>query len=128
MVTGTDVFRMALAMSDHASAGLGAIARNIANADTPGYRAEGIRPFAEVYDAPGALPLQRTRPGHLAPEPAALPVLTRRAGDGGTSPNGNGVSIETEMVAAAQVRGEHDLALAIMRSSLAITRAGLGRT
>jgi flagellar basal-body rod protein FlgB len=43
------------------------------------------------------------------------------------SPNGNSVSLETEMVKAADTQREHDLALAVYGKSLDILRASLGR-
>jgi hypothetical protein len=42
---------------------------NVANADTPGYRAGDLRPFAETYRAMPSLALRTTRPGHMAPPP-----------------------------------------------------------
>ena len=43
------------------------------------------------------------------------------------SPNGNNVSLEGEMLSAAGVRKDHDLALTIYRSSLGLFRTSLGR-
>ena len=69
-----------------------------------------------------------TRAGHLPSFGGAQdPAVLDRAGAGTLSPNGNGVSLETEMVKAADVKREHDMALAIYSKSLAILRASLGR-
>ena len=57
----------------------------------------------------------------------AVPAAAERVGGGTMSPNGNSVSLEGEMVKAADVKREHDLALAIYGKSLAILRASLGR-
>ena len=43
------------------------------------------------------------------------------------SPNGNTVSLEDEMVKAADVRHQHELALAVYSSALNILRTSLGR-
>jgi flagellar basal-body rod protein FlgB len=43
------------------------------------------------------------------------------------SPNGNSVSLETEMVKAVEVKRQHDQALAIYKSSMNVLRASIGR-
>ena len=43
------------------------------------------------------------------------------------APNGNSVSIEQEMVKAASARQDHEMALAIYRTTSDILRASLGR-
>ncbi len=122
-----EVLGMASAMARNAATRLDAIARNVANADTPGYRARDAAGFAETYRKEAGLPLKATRPGHFAGVTlAAGNPVTERAG-GHMSPNGNNVSLENEMVAAAGVRQDHELALSIYRSSLGILRASLGR-
>lgn len=123
-----EVLTIASSLAAHAAARQSAIARNVANADTPGYRAQDLPDFAETYRADDAAPLRRTRAGHVGAAPGAvLPAMAERIGGGTMSPNGNSVSLETEMVKAADVKREHDLALAIYGKSLAILRASLGR-
>ena len=46
---------------------------------------------------------------------------------GDASPNGNTVSLETEMIKATEVRQQHDLALATYRGGLDLLRTALGR-
>ena len=46
---------------------------------------------------------------------------------GAASPDGNTVSLKQEMVKAVEVRQQHDMALAIYRSTAAILRGSLGR-
>ena len=119
-----EITAMAQSMAAHAGDRMSLIARNVANADTPGYRALDIPDFAQVYDG-DAMPLRATRPGHLtAGTPAAEMAFTSTAQ---ASPNGNSVSIEEEMVKAAGARQEHEMALAIYRSTSGILRASLGR-
>ncbi len=123
-----EVLSIASSLAGHAAERHSAIARNVANADTPGYRAQDIRDFAEVYRSGDAAPLRRTRTGHVAAATGAtVMAASDRLQGGKASPNGNSVSLETEMVKAAEVRREHDLALAIYGKSLAILRASLGR-
>jgi flagellar basal-body rod protein FlgB len=116
---------MANAMAERAGARMGIVAKNIANADTPGYKAMDLPSFAETYKDSG-LAMRSTRARHLsAADPAAEPIL-RHTKDGG-APNGNTVSLEQEMVKTATIRQDHDMALAISRNTSEIIRASLGR-
>ncbi|WP_284165737.1 FlgB family protein [Frigidibacter sp. SD6-1] len=127
MFESPEVMGMASALARNAGVRLGAIAENVANADTPGYRAKDGKPFADVYGAGPGLSLRATRPGHVQGAAGeSLTAISDRAG-GHMSPNGNNVSLEGEMVAAADVRRDHDLALTIYKTSLGILRASLGR-
>ena len=125
-----DVLRQAQAMAAHAGARQSAIARNVANADTPVYAATDLAPFAEVWRAAGrGEDLRATRPGHLGAG-AGLPAFREvpaRPVPGATSPNGNGVSVEAEMMKAAEVRHQHELALSIYQNALGILRTSIGR-
>ena len=130
-----EVVRMAQAMASYAGTRQEVIARNVANADTPGYKAMDLPDFAETYQS-GGLPMRATRAGHFGAghlgaghmgSGTQAPDLIARAGHGAASPNGNTVSIETEMVKAVEVRQQHDMALSIYRSSSKILRAALGK-
>ncbi|MCV2872462.1 FlgB family protein [Defluviimonas sp. WL0050] len=123
-----EVLTLASSLAAHAAERQSAIARNVANADTPGYRAQDLPDFAESYRAQEAGGMRRTRAGHLgAPVTPQNYTAVERPHQGALSPNGNSVSLETEMVKAADVRRDHDMALAIYGKSLAILRASLGR-
>jgi flagellar basal-body rod protein FlgB len=122
-----ETLRMASEMALHAAGRQAVVAANVANADTPGYRAGDLRSFAETYRAGGTLDLRTTRRDHVqtsATEGIAATVPDRRAEP---SPNGNTVSLETELVRSASAKRQHDVSLAIYKSSLDILRASLGR-
>ncbi len=127
MLGKLNVIRMAEALAAHAGQRQGVIARNIAEADTPGYRARDLPDFAASYgDEAAGGTMRTTRPGHVggadaAPEAVAMTVT------GSAAPNGNTVSLEDEMVKAADVKQQHDMALAVYRSVSDILRASLGR-
>jgi flagellar basal-body rod protein FlgB len=122
-----DLLTMAGALSSNAATRLSAIAQNVANADTPGYLAKDGPAFADSYAGDGALQLARTRAGHFGPASGGeQTALSARAG-GHMSPNGNNVSLEDEMMRAAQIRQDNDLALTVYKTSLNILRASLGR-
>ena len=123
-----EILMQAQAMAAHAGARQNHVARNIANADTPGFRPSDLMPFAQAYRTDPALDLRQTRDGHLAGSSAPRGWEARDVTPANAlSPNGNGVSLEREMVRGAQVRGQHDMALTIYQTSLGILRSTLGR-
>ncbi|TNF10453.1 MAG: FlgB family protein [Rhodobacteraceae bacterium] len=122
MFENLEIMQMARAMATHASARQNAVAQNIANADTPGYAARDLPAFAEIYRSEAAPDLRATRAGH-----SVTTGPQTRIEPGATSPDGNSVSLEEEMVKSVEVKRQHDLALAIYRSSMTVLRTSLGR-
>jgi len=120
-----EVLTMARAMAAHAAARQGIIARNMANADTPGYRAADLPSFAQAWHGSGDTTMRATRPTHLSGSGAV--TLAAIDGQGVMGPNGNSVSLEAEMVKAAEVKQHHDMALAIYSSLSGVVRTALGR-
>ena len=101
------------------------LAENVANADTPGYKARDLPGFAEVF-ATDDVHMRATRSGHLtAGSAAAMPAI--EAANGREAPNGNSVSLEGEMVKSVEAQQNHDMALAIYRATSDVIRASLGR-
>lgn len=117
--------RMAQALAAHSGARVEIVARNVANADTPGFRALDMPDFQSVYGSQGGMELRHTRPGHLVNDwsSSAQPVM---AGSG-MAPNGNDVSLDQQMMKSIQARQSHEMALAVYRSTSAIVRTSLGR-
>ena len=114
------LLRTADAMARHAGARQALVARNMANADTPGYRAMTAAPFSESVKAARHV-MRATRPGHMGYEETTRLRPTEAGGE--ASPNGNSVSIETEMIQAAEVEREHNRALSVYRHSLTVLRS-----
>ena len=126
MLESLSITRMAAALADHAATRLDLIARNVAQADTPGYKAVDLPDFARVFEDSAGGTLRATRPGHFTSAmTASEPVPQQSAGE--ASPDGNTVSIAREMVKSASVRQEHEMALAVYSSTRDILRASLGR-
>lgn len=127
MYQSLDLFQTAVAMARHAGTRQAVVARNIANADTPGYRAQQIAPFGDVYGAAPMSQIRQSRPGHLAPDPRLRVTAAPVVGGTEASPNGNTVSLEDEMLASVAVSRDHNRALAVYRHGLTILRTALGR-
>lgn len=116
MFNSLDILRMAQAFATHAGARQGAIAQNVANADTPGYRARDAVSFSAFYSRLRADPASSSTPRI---QPDAAPA-TR-------SPDGNTVSVEHEMMRAAAARQQHETALGIYAMARDMMRASIGR-
>ncbi len=128
MLEELTILRMASAMARHAGTRHRVIAENVANADTPGYRARDVKGFAdhvaETFQA------KASRPGHFGADGGArastrsdamIDFQTQASG------NGNSVSLEAEMVKAVETQGQHAMATAIYRKAHDLLRLGLGR-
>ena len=128
MLEEIPLFRMAAAMARHASARHRVIAENVANADTPEFRTRDIKPFSDYVQQPFAA--KATRPEHTGFQPliraGTRPEVVFEEGTS-TSGNGNSVSLEAEMIKAAEAKGQHAMATAIYRKSHDLLRLGLGR-
>lgn len=128
MYQNLNLFRSANAMAAHAGARQALVAVNVANADTPGYRAQAIAPFAEAYrPSGGAPPLRTTRAGHIAGAVAAIPPARPVPAGSEPSPNGNTVSLEAEMLRSVEVGREHSRAIGIYRHALNVIRTSISR-
>ncbi|KRS11318.1 flagellar basal-body rod protein FlgB [Roseovarius atlanticus] len=128
MFENLEVFRMAHAMAKHAGARQTVIARNMANADTPDYVARDIAPFqAELETKTPAFAQAATRARHLngAAQTGGYEVFER--GDAMADPNGNAVSVESEMLHAVDTKRQHDRAVTIYKSALTILRTAVRR-
>jgi len=126
MFENIEMMRMARAMGQHASQRHTTVARNIANADTPGFKAEDVQSFAENYRKAAFSTMRTTDPRHLD-APDWSPAARHTADETGVSPNGNSVSLEEEMLKAAEVKRSHDLSLGIYSSALDLMRTSIGR-
>lgn len=126
MYQSLDLFSLSGAMAAHAGARQAVVARNVANADTPGFQAQSIASFRDTYRVADASVMRATRPAHLGGAPMA------RAAQAGAAmaepaPNGNAVSLELEMVRGVDASREHSRALTIYRHGMQVIRSTLGR-
>lgn len=132
MFQNLDVFRMADAMARHAGKRQALTARNLANADTPGYKAQDLQPFSETLKPGSGFTAQRaSRPLHLNGDRSGATAIKSASvttdSSAPSDPNGNSVAIEGEILRGVEAKRQHDQALAIYRSSLTILRTALGR-
>ena len=126
MFQNLEIFQTSYAMARHSGARQAVTAANMANADTPGYRARTMMSFANSYEAGSSEQLRVTRAGHLGAT-TMTPASQVQMSDAESSPNGNSVSLEQEMLNAVEIQREHNRALAIYKHSLDVLRMTIGR-
>lgn len=123
-----EILTLARGLSAYSGARQSILAENVANANTPGYRARDLPDFAEAYRTSGGMvELQKTRPGHISGEEPVSPLASPEFEDLQADPSGNTVSVERELVRAADIRSDHNRALAVYGASIDIIRASIGR-
>jgi len=126
MLENLTVFKLASAMARHATARHAVIAENVANADTPAYRARDLDRFSTLVNE--TFRPRATRAGHLGTSPlldAATPPAREIAYPAG--PNGNSVSLADQGRRAVEATGQHRLAMTVYAKAADILRIGLGR-
>ncbi|MEM0937184.1 MAG: FlgB family protein [Pseudomonadota bacterium] len=123
-----EIMKVSHGLSRHAAARQAAVAQNIANVNTPGYQRVAVPSFAELHAArmPGDA-LRATRAGHLEFEASFAPPVPQVVRGGSAGLDGNTVSLEDEIVSAAELRQQHDMAVSVYQTALSILRTSLGR-
>lgn len=122
-----DTIRMARNLTAHAAARQQTVARNVANADTPGYRAQDLRDFADVWQDRSLAEMRATHARHLGSDAWGSRAHAPVDAGGEAAPNGNTVSLEEEMVRAAAAKRSFDLSLTVYQSGMSLMRTALGR-
>ena len=100
------------------------IAANVANANTPGYKARDVEPFNKVLDAT-PVRLATTSPAHLQLSATETDTRTNAKKDSwDVVHSGNSVSLEQEMIKGGDVNRDYSLNTAIVRSFHRMLLAG----
>ena len=110
------LFDLAAQQARWLSASQAAIAGNIANANTPGYQTQAVRPFAEILDHT-QLDMAATSGSHLGVDDLD-PQIIKASGDAGweITESGNSVSLEQEMIKAGDVHRDYALNTSIVKA------------
>lgn len=105
------------------------LAQNIAHADTPGFTPQDVAPFSFRGELKHAMTgAAVTQPGHIrtAPETASgVDIIKKRPS--AVSPNGNGVSVEEEMMQVSTTAIDYQMVTNLIRKWQGMLRTVLGR-
>jgi flagellar basal-body rod protein FlgB len=93
------------------------VAQNIANANTPGFKALDVEPFEAVLNSAG-IEMRKTQPNHISPTSGA------GSGDADTEEqakwqivhSGNSVSLEEQMLKSGEVAGAYARNTGVMKT------------
>jgi flagellar basal-body rod protein FlgB len=101
------------------------IAANVANANTPGFKARDVEPFNNILDAM-PVKLAVTSPSHIQLNPAETDTrATAKKQSWEVVHSGNSVSVEQEMIKAGDVNRDYSMNAAILRSFNRMLLAGV---
>jgi flagellar basal-body rod protein FlgB len=125
------LFQMAMAKMDWAAQRQKVLAQNVANADTPDYRARDLKDldFKKVLQETAAVPVARTHPGHLKgtipeQEPFRARDVRRNFEE---SPDGNKVVVEEQMQKVGDTRSAYTTAVTLMQAQMRMMKTALGK-
>ena len=102
------------------------LAQNVANADSPGFKPTDLKePSTNGF---GGVSLARTSAGHMS-------IAGGHGGFDGTgaprfetTPNGNAVSLEDEMLKVAQNQSDYQLAASLYSKGLSLMKIAIGKS
>lgn len=114
------------------------LAENIANANTPGFRAQDLREpdFAALVrgqSGPASVQMVATAPSHFGATSAArsaegLGFSTIDRSDSESSPNGNSVVLEEQMMRLSETQMDYSIVTGLYKKTLGLFRMALGRS
>ena len=112
-----NLFKLASQQANWLSVRQAAVAGNIANVNTPGYKAVDVEPFEQVLDKT-RVTLQATQVGHLRGGATgdSFSVKTN-SDDVAMMPSENSVVLENELMNAGEISRSFELNTAIVKAS-----------
>jgi flagellar basal-body rod protein FlgB len=92
------------------------VSGNIANANTPAFKAQDVAPFNEVLDNT-RLPMAATNPMHFTDDPSDTYVVESGVDKGANSQlSGNSVDLANELMKEGMVKKDYDLNTGIVKA------------
>jgi flagellar basal-body rod protein FlgB len=108
----------------------GLLAENVANAETPGYRGRDLRQFDfdQVQAGSSAtISTAATQPMHYSVSSGAGGFDAQRMANFEVTPEGNGVTLEDEMMKVTTNMMDYQAATSLYQKSVRILRVALGK-
>ncbi len=100
-------------------------AQNVANADTPGYKAREVLPFKTFNEALADVQtgMKVTNPEHIVPASmAGVNAGTKKESSFETVPTGNSVDLEQQMMEVSAATMDYQASVSIMHKFMALLR------
>ena len=110
------LFELASKQADWLSVRQSVVAGNLANANTPGFKAKDVSPFQAVLETTG-MRMAATQPGHFTEtEMAGRVVETKPNEEIGVQESGNTVGISEELMKEGQVKRDFELNAGLVKA------------
>ena len=107
------------------------LSENVANADTPGFVAKDLKPldFEDALSQTGnGASLVTTNTRHIAITPSHIAKFEdREAPDQESSPNGNSVALEAEMVKVSDTQAQFQAAANLYAKTMSLMKTAIGQ-
>jgi flagellar basal-body rod protein FlgB len=100
------------------------LAENVSNADTPRFKPHDLRAPSQQG---GGLALVQTSPMHLGPAGQRNGFDPRDPKRFETTPSGNSVNLEDEMIKVAQNQSDYQLAASLYSKGLGLMKIAIGK-
>jgi len=130
-ITDTPLFSMLKTRMQWHEARQKVLAENVANADMPGFKPRDLRElaFGKALEAAAApVSLAVTDPSHIAGGASqASGADQRNARRFETTPSGNAVNLEDEMLKVAQNQSDFQLATSLYQRSVSLLKLAVGK-
>lgn len=111
-----NLFKLASQQAQWLSARQAAVAGNIANANTPGYRAIDVAPFESLL-GDASVGMRATSPGHFGVQASQVSFKTRDDDMSKAAlPSKNTVVVENELIKSGEVSRAFELNTAIVKA------------
>lgn len=112
------LFEMAGRQAEWLSARQEVVAGNIANANTPKYKAKDVTPFEAILDQT-YVPMARTNPAHIAANDLNDEVEIKESelnDEIGVQESGNTVSLAEELTKTGEIKRQYELSTGLVKS------------
>jgi flagellar basal-body rod protein FlgB len=103
------------------------LAENVANADSPGFRPMDVKAPTIRAGGAGGVSLARTSEGHMGIGGRSDGFDSARARRFETTPSGNAVNLEDEMMKVAQNQSDYQLAASLYSKGLGLMKIAIGK-
>ncbi|WP_127753451.1 flagellar basal body rod protein FlgB [Devosia sp. 1566] len=109
----------------------GLLAENVANAETPGYRGRDLAQFefgAQGPSSSASIVTSATQPTHFSVSSSNGGFGAQRMANFEITPEGNGVTLEDEMMKVTTNLMDYQAATSLYQKSIKIIRTALGKS
>ena len=116
MTNPIQLFELASRQAEWLSVRQSVVAGNVANANTPNFRAKDVTPFQSVLETTG-IRMAATHPAHFTETEMASRVIETRANEGiGMEESGNTVGLADELMKEGEIKREFDMNAGLVKA------------